>query len=277
MMDIVLLYPMSLKTSSIHIVSSAGGNHTALEILDRPQSRDFYRTRGKELMSLGESYHIEQSGFIILSQSHLEMSGDQFAPNGVQSAALLLSKYLGLHEFRFSSSGIEHQVKALIEERDLDCAYVQCDFINLPRSISMHQLSAGEQVFLVELGGVTHVLIHGMPPEDPIAFSAYHNQIVHELDLNTRRSVGVCWVSNGPHTIDLHAFMWVRLIDSYVYETSCASGSIAASFALGCEFVRQPSGKTIRIQHDRSLTSIGCEIKLIHSLAKTDMLASAGA
>tara|TARA_Y100000031_G_scaffold155820_1_gene207860 strand:+ start:898 stop:1680 length:783 start_codon:yes stop_codon:yes gene_type:complete len=255
---------MSPATNSIFIISSAGGNNTALEILESSRDREYYERRGSELMNIGRPYDVEQSGFIILQDSRMEMAGGEFCGNASRAGALVLSHALSLPQFRFSVSGTQHFVKACIADKHLNGAYVQCDFLKLPSNVQHITLSTGVPAFLVDLGGIVHVLIEAPFPDDEASYTRQHREVMDELGLQDRDAVGVNWIQRHGNKLMLHPVVWVRAIDTFFYETSCGSGSIAASFATGSEFIQQPSGKTIRVTHDRDITSLSSEMEIVH-------------
>ena len=254
---------------SIFMVTAAGGNCTALEILDEPRDRQWYQTRGRELEQIGKPYDVEQAGFVILPETRLEMTGGEFCGNASRAAALLLSKVLGLKTFRLNVSGTPHQVKATVSDEKLDHAYVQCDFTKLPNQVDHVSLSTGEDARFVDLKGIVHVLVFAPFPEGKDGdgeerYKKDHRRIMSELNLAHHPAVGVCWIQKDSRRTRMDPVVWVRDADTFYYESSCGSGSIATSFATGAEFIEQPSGKTIRVHQEGEITSLASEMEISH-------------
>lgn len=249
---------------TIYIVSAAGGNHTALEILDEPRDRSFYESRGRELMHLGDAYQIEQSGFVILRTCHLEMAGGEFCGNATRAATLLLSRALEQLAFNLTVSGAEHPVRAYVTHDDERHAHVSCTFHRLPTTVTEVTLSSGETARVVDLGGIVHVQIEQAFPRDKEVYESAHRRITAELGLAQRDAVGVCWLMRNADLVQLHPVVWVRAIDEMFYESSCGSGSIAVNAATGQQDIVQPSGKRIRVEKADDQTVLTSEMEVIH-------------
>ena len=81
-------YEVIMKSKQL--VFAAGGNGIAIETLDAPLSRQEYQERGRALEAEFEPTGAEQAGFLIPSERHFEMAGEEFCGNATRSAAVLL-------------------------------------------------------------------------------------------------------------------------------------------------------------------------------------------
>ncbi len=264
---------MDINPHHVYIVSAAGGNLTALEVLEAPRDRAFYQSRGQELMNvesdkIAEGEEIEQAGFVILQTSHMEMTGGEFCGNASRAGALLLSEALSLNSFTQTVSGLDQngepaRVKASVRDHELNSAYVQCDFTDLPGSPVDVTLADGQAAKLVDLGGIVHVLIDAPFKNEKAWYEAEHKKVMEHLDLFSRPAVGVCWIRPKDNCTKLYPVVWVRDANTFYYESSCGSGSIAANQVTGAEFIEQPSEKTIRVRVTGNVTSLSSKMEII--------------
>lgn len=82
-------------TKNQTLITAAGGNGTAIEILDQALTRQEYESRGKALESDFVADGVEQAGFLIPSDRHFEMAGGEFCGNATRSAAVALYERYG--------------------------------------------------------------------------------------------------------------------------------------------------------------------------------------
>ncbi len=230
-----------------YIVTAAGGNPTIIEVIEEPLERSLYEKHGRDLMNIGASSGVEQSGSLILPKNtslpHFEMSGGEFCGNAARSAALILSQFGYGKTFQFTMSGIKKPVLAQVRVID-GISIVDCTFFDFPV-----ELKTGEMVEkIVDLGGIIHIIIHGPFPDE---YEKIHQHLRDQFRLNERGAVGVIWVENNKEgKIKIEPVVWVRSIKTFFHETSCGSGSIAVVFAEGlseAEIV-QPTGESIFVK-----------------------------
>ena len=242
---------------SLYIVTAAGGNPTAIRLLPKPESPEWYAREGNLLMRKTASLGVEQAGFLILSENRFEMSGGEFCGNAARSAALLLSRFSDTEEGAFQMSGYAGMVSFRVQSQNESRASVTCVFDQLP--ISTMRTNDGQQI--VDLGGIVHVVISGALPAD---YEAQHRELTRSLGLSDRAAVGVCWTEQRDGVFTLHPVVWVKAIDSFFYETSCGSGSIAASVVTGAQVVTQPSGEAIEVTRVGKQVSLQSRMEVIH-------------
>lgn len=227
------------------LVTAAGGNGTAIEIIDEPLSRSDYESRGKVLECDFESQGAEQAGFLVLSENHFEMAGGEFCGNATRSAAVLLHQVHGQDEMSFTVSGFNGTVTASVKSLTDATFYVEAAFPGMQAETQQVVLEDGSPASIVDLGGIVHVVIEGDFPADPEQYGSAHRNIVAQFNLGDRDAVGVVWCQRSAGAITMHPVVWVRAVDTFYYETSCGSGTIAVGRVTGVPSIVQPSGMTI--------------------------------
>ena len=102
------------------IITAAGGNATAIDILAAPLTRAAYAARGQALVATYAAQGVEQAGFLIrtANAAHFEMAGGEFCGNAARAAALLLAPQGGAVSFSMSGfAGITKIGRASCRER----------------------------------------------------------------------------------------------------------------------------------------------------------------
>jgi diaminopimelate epimerase len=231
--------------NSRFVITAAGGNGTAIDIIARSLLRAEYATRGKELGKQTEPFGAEQAGFLIPSEHHLEMAGGEFCGNASRSAAILLSEIEKSASVSFTVSGFSGQVSADVKPLGGNKFDVVCHFPGLSTATRSVMLEDGASATLVDLGGIVHVVIEKpLPQEDE--YRKQHKEITRYLGLLNKGAVGVIWITmQQDGSVFMHPVVWVRDVDTFFYEQSCGSGSIAVSKVTGLEAIVQPTGQTI--------------------------------
>ena len=231
------------------IITAAGGNATVIDTLAAPLTRAAYAARGQALIAAHAAQGVEQAGFLIRTAgaAHFEMAGGEFCGNAARAAALLLAPQGGA--VSFSMSGFAGWVQAEVARRAADF-WVRCRFPGMRAAVQSVRLDGGSAAALVDLGGIVHVVLEAAFPAAADVFRARHRALCAQLDLLTRPAVGVIWCERVQGRVAIHPLVWVRAVDSFFYETSCGSGSIAAAVVFGVGEVRQPSGQEIEVAQD---------------------------
>lgn len=232
------------------IITAAGGNATAIERLAAPLSRAAYVIRGQALVNAHAAQGVEQAGFLIgtateaADSAHFEMAGGEFCGNAARAAALLLAPQGGT--VSFSISGFAGQVEAEVVRRATDF-WVRCRLPGMQAVVQPVRLDDGSPAALVDLGGIVHIVLEAAFPTAPDIYRAHHRALCARFNLSSRPAVGVVWCRRTSGSVAIHPLVWVREVDSFFYETSCGSGSIAAAAVCGTGVVRQPSGQAIDV------------------------------
>lgn len=244
------------------LVTAAGGNGTAIEIIDQPLSRQDYESRGKVLEGDFEALGAEQAGFLVLDENHFEMAGGEFCGNATRSAAVLLHQEYGKDVMSFTVSGFDGIVNASVKPLTDTKFFVEAAFPGMQVKTEEVTLEDGTPASIVDLGGIVHVVIEGEFPSDPDEYSAQHRRIVDQFNLGDRDAVGVVWYKKSGDAVVMHPVVWVRGVDTFYYESSCGSGTIAVGRVTGVPSIVQPSEMTISadITEDRVVLKSEMEV-----------------
>ena len=238
------------------VITAAGGNATAIEVIDSRLSREEYEKRGVELME--EFENVEQSGFLILKDRHFEMSGGEFCGNAARSVAILLSDDKD-EEILFTMSGFNGVIEASVKEIGPKRFFVSCFFPEF--KISVTEKKFGESnVNIVDMGGIIHCVIN---ETIPLNYEKKHKEIMDFLNLNSRDAVGVIWVEENQDSVNINPVVWVNSIDTFFYETSCGSGSIAVSKVFNINTINQPSGGVIEVYFVENDVTLKSEMEVL--------------
>jgi len=245
------------------LVTAAGGNGTAIEIIDAPLPRSQYETRGKVLGDEFEPFGAEQAGFLIPSQSHFEMAGGEFCGNASRAAALLLSDIENRSEVRFTVSGFDGTVDAVVNKTSDTLYDVRCEFPGMPTDVRQVVLDNGQRASIVDLGGIVHVVVEGDFPEDDAVYKDMHRAITKQFGLGDREAVGVVWFERTGTGVQIHPVVWVKAVDTFFYEASCGSGTIAVGRVTGETEITQPTGKNIRAEITPGNVALESEMEVV--------------
>lgn len=250
--------------SSMVVITAAGGNGTAIEIIDDPLTRMEYSSRGRLLGENAEKLGTEQAGFIVLSQGHFEMAGGEFCGNASRAAAVLFSELRNARDVSFTVSGFKGVVHATVDKRADGKYSVYCRFPGMSVDVRPAK-SRGRTVDVVDLGGIVHVVIEDKFPAQQDTYQEIHHRLTEELNLRERDAVGVVWVERKGNSVEIHPVVWVRSVDTFFYESSCGSGAIAACAVTGVSDIVQPTGKIIRAEINDDLVSLKSDVEVIYS------------
>lgn len=214
------------------------------------------------------TYHLgaEQVGYVEESQNpkaiaHLQMMGGEFCGNATRSLAFMLvaRKFPNIliensiARFYLTVSGVEEPLEVEVE----------CDNNNNPLSAkvqmpiynNINSVCKKENVDLVSLEGISHIIVDN--DKNPFNKDSYKDDFIEfrdNLNLQNKEAVGVMWKTvEEDNTISMEPVVWVKETDSYYYETSCGSGTVALALAIAKESsniyqqfkIYQPSGKYI--------------------------------
>lgn len=244
------------KKRKVYIINAAGGNATAIMLLDVPLKRKEYSEIGEKMISDFNRFKVEQAGFLLMGSSHFEMSGGEFCGNAARAAALLLFRYG--KEASFTMSGFNGLIKAELEESQ-DGPIIMCTFQNLnPQA----QSTSNKKIKIVDLDGIVHIVISEKFPKDN--YENIHKNLTADFNLKERSAVGVIWMNFVENKLKIDPVVWVKEINSFFYESSCGSGSIAAAVVSGYEEIHQPSGKIIEVSKNQSGISLKSEMEVIY-------------
>ena len=245
------------------LITAAGGNGTAIQIINQPLTREEYETRGKVLGGKMEDIGAEQAGFLVLNDSHFEMAGGEFCGNATRAAAVLFSEAKNNKEISFTVSGFKGTVNAQVAKSSDHTYQVSCVFPGMPTDVREVILDNGQPASIVDLGGIVHVVIEGAFPDDEELYTAAHRSITEKFNLGDRDAVGVVWFEKNQGSAVMHPVVWVKAIDSFFYETSCGSGTIAVGRVTNISSIVQPSGKTISADFTEDAVILESEMEVV--------------
>lgn len=252
-----------MNSTTTAVITAASGNGTAIEVIASPLARTEYVSRGRILGESTEKLGAEQAGFLVSSQSHFEMAGGEFCGNASRAAAVLFSELRGTGDVEFTVSGFKGLVSATVDKRSDNEYYVRCRFPGMP--VRVYPVEDYEQTInIVDLGGIVHVVIESRFPAQAEVYRETHHRLTEELGLRERDAVGVVWVESKSDFVVIHPVVWVRSIDTFFYESSCGSGTIAACAVTGVSDIIQPTGKIIRAEVDGDFVTLESDMEVIH-------------
>ncbi len=228
---------------NLYIIAAAGGNITAIQVLAVPKTKAEYENLGRDLINNNQAQQVEQAGFLIVSDNHFEMSGGEFCGNAARAVAILFAQIKKQHQVEFTMSGFPGLVQGQVKDLGQNKFFVQCRFPNMPLKIKA--LSLNQPATLVDLGGIVHVVMETEFPSK--SYESEHRQVVKTLGLENREAVGVIWTSRVGSEVKIDPVVWVKGVDSFFYESSCGSGSIAAARVLSASRIIQPTGQMIEV------------------------------
>jgi diaminopimelate epimerase len=245
------------------LITAAGGNGTAIQVIKQPLARSEYELRGKLLGDEMEHIGAEQAGFLVLDNSHFEMSGGEFCGNASRAAAILFAEATGSKDVSFTVSGFHGTVNASVDQYSDNQYYVRCEFPGMPTGVQEVILHDGQDAAIVDLGGIVHVVIDGIFPSDPEAYRAAHSAITKQLKLSERDAVGVIWFNKSHDAIVMHPVVWVKAINTFFYEESCGSGTIAVGRVTNSTSIVQPTEKTISVVFKEGVVVLESEMEVV--------------
>lgn len=219
-------------------MADPAGNRTAFAEGDVPP--ELYAAVGAAILK-DKDLNAEQAGFILPplrdSAGRLEMMGGEFCGNASRSFGLLLGRRSGRkpgERVPVEVSGSKEILKVLLKE---DGSWVS---MPLPQAIIELTLpgEAGKESGIfssdgsgllrfpaVVLEGITHIILEDIKPSETLAH-ALLNKMARETDVD---AAGAIFISEGEMT----PAVWVRATDSLIWESSCGSGTLAATVWLG--------------------------------------------
>jgi hypothetical protein len=251
------------NSTTTAVIAAANGNGTAIEVIASPLTRAEYVRRGRILGENTERLGAEQAGFLVSSQSHFEMAGGEFCGNASRAAAVMFSKLRGADNVEFTVSGFKGLVSATVDRRSDNEYYVRCRFLGM--SVGVYPVEGHEQTInIVDLGGIVHVVVESRFPAQAEIYRETHHHLTEELSLRERDAVGVVWIERKDDSVAIHPVVWVRSIDTFFYESSCGSGTIAACAVTGVSDIIQPTGKIIRAEVDGDFVTLESDMEVIH-------------
>ncbi len=197
--------------------------------------------------------NVEQVSFYEFDQKNklarLELAGGEFCGNATRSLAyLLLNGKKG--QIRIRVSGTTKKLIAGIKKEGT--AFAQMP-INNPKSIR----KLNSNIFRVDLEGITQLIYLQNQQIDLKKLKKLASEILQKENLiYSVPAAGVMFIKEKGDFIDMEPVVWVRDIETLLYETACASGTAAVGLWKASQEnnpytevkIQQPTGKIIKAQ-----------------------------
>lgn len=249
---------MKIMVNQVFVIAAAAGNVTAIKVLNQALTRAEYERIGRDLIESNRAQQVEQAGFLIINDGHFEMSGGEFCGNAARAVAILWSKIKNQEKVEFTMSGFPGRVSGLVQALGGEKFRVTCEFPGMP--LIVRPLNLEFPATLVDLGGIVHVVVEADFPRE--TYTEEHRRLTQELNLGQREAVGVVWVKKIGTSVKMDPVVWVKGVDSFFYETSCGSGSIAVAKVLPVEEIIQPTGEIISVLINDKVVTLKSEMEV---------------
>lgn len=262
-----------------------GGNDTFL-VLNESLQREVYPRVNQVI--LGRYPQFEQGAVLERSANNgvlrMQMTGGEFCGNATRSAAALIAETFtngvslasvadysliqrdgSLLTFSLEVSGADNLVSARVS-RDKQGWDVE---IGLPRmagrdvAFGVPLTLAGERVecTVVSLEGISHILI----PDSEVPFKNDQERFqlmvadaISQLEWANKAAFGLIWVKEGGDKVAIEPVVYVKSLQTCIYESACGSGTIAVALAATPDgesrvmSVQQPSGAVLTAKIDQA-------------------------
>lgn len=177
----------------------------------------------------------------------LELAGGEFCGNATRSLAYLLLK--GKRgELDIEVSGTSEKLKAGVKIK-------KTAFAQMPVKKKQSLKRINKKLFRIDLEGITHLV--SLESTDTLSSNQLKSRALNILKkenlIYSIAAAGVMFIKEYKGFIELKPIVWVRDIETLLYETACASGTAAVGIYKTNENqknsnktkVLQPSGKFI--------------------------------
>lgn len=254
--------PVSDKRTKQYCYSilQPGGNNTMLikGIPEKKLRKSINDTAMKQYSK------IEQVGFYTYSpfskSGRLEMAGGEFCGNALRSlACILLRGKKG--EIPFQVSGVNRLLRAGVKNKDI--AYAEMPIKETPFCIS----KLTDNLWQIDLEGISHLIKPSVRKLGEKNAKILAKKILKKTGLQkSKPAAGVIFVqkAESDNRLCIEPVVWVRDIQTFFYETACASGTAAVGIWKSFQvknpdvsiFVRQPSGCIIKANIKKNKTKL---------------------
>ena len=208
-------------------MADPAGNRTAFAEGDVPPEQ--YAAVGAALLK-DQELSAEQAGFVRPALSsgagRLEMMGGEFCGNAARSFGLWLGVLAGKKSgdtVPIEISGSSSVLDVLLEENG--------SWISMPLPERIIDIAVVDDTGTtlcfpaVVLEGITHVILENTEVSEELARTVVEKAV----EITNAEAAGAIFVEQDHMT----PFVWVRATDSFIWESSCGSGTLAATLWLG--------------------------------------------
>ncbi len=241
---------MKKNTYQITIIRPAGNDQLLIQgIVDK----QYRRAINDEMIR--RFPNVEQVSFYEFDKKknigRLELAGGEFCGNATRTLAYLLLKGK-LGTIKLQVSGTKHLLTAGVKKPNT--AFAQMPIFANKQFVK----KISNTLFRVDLEGITHLVsyekILGRKPKE---LKSYARNILKEQGLlYSVPAAGVMFFTENNNEINLQPIVWVRDIETILYETACASGTTAVGICQSLQeknnyfktIVRQPSSQSMTIE-----------------------------
>lgn len=223
------------------LVADCSGNITIMVLT--PVDRSDYKVVAQALLD-NEAMCGEQVAFVVpgdLNDDKMEMCGLEFCGNASRAFALYTAASTnkldaGYGEVSVSVSGCDVPLAARVHDAEVVPGSMACDAVvemDMPVPVSARELTGAELGIskgglLVDMDGISHLILTDVAPSAAL-FDDVKARIYEDIDPDMPAfGIMFCDTVNELMT----PVVYVRDVDSTYFEGSCASGSVAASYAL---------------------------------------------
>lgn len=231
-----------------YTILNPSGNTTALVDFDGTRLTAAQRKDVNDQI-MSKHPEVEQVGFIYptVDGMSLQMAGGEFCINA--SRAVTYIYYLRSRQYtcKMSVSGYTGVVYGEVRDSIVSA--------NITWPLPTIRMIGGYQI--VDLPGITHVIVDAPErPTDSMRLKKTAQQLMQRLGLQSRYpALGVMYVYKEQSQIYLFPVVYVRDIDTLIYETACGSGTIAASYVALSKYTQQSITLTYIQPSSKALTA----------------------
>ncbi|MDB4978214.1 MAG: hypothetical protein JWM56_400 [Candidatus Peribacteria bacterium] len=201
---------------------------------------------------MAEYPEVEQVGFVCFGEAgnELMMAGGEFCGNATRSAvALALNGRPG--SITMHVSGASRPLNAGIDEKGNS-------WTEMPILSSLDAIQPGknEQEVVVTMEGISHIIVFVDTVEaDQQVLKQKAMNLIKEYGLDENPAAGVIFTRNEEGIYIIDPIVYVKSIDTLIYESGCGSGTTALAMSLAKQKgqsvekleVMQPSGMPIQV------------------------------
>lgn len=235
-------------------ILNPGGNKTALV------NGCEYTTNQKKLINktiMAKHIQVEQVGFLSNKINRLEMAGGEFCINASRCAIYEYSKE-SKNPIELSVSGTNKKITGRIlndnkVEIKLDICRNIADLIDEKNKLTYVKIDGILIAILDEEKSKQY--IGKLRENEEIAKEEIKQFMIRNIE-TTEKAIGLMLLENVSNKIKVNPIVWVKDIDTVVYETACGSGSLGVGIynyyknnEKQIELI-QPSGYSINIELD---------------------------
>ncbi len=218
-------------------IYNPAGNITALVLGDE------YNLKQKKLinkMIMDKEPKVEQVGFVSQNYKRLTMAGGEFCGNASRCATLYYTENQQSIELEIN----DYKIKAGVNEKKK----VWCEIPIMQYKI----IKIYKNIYKVVLKGITILVVEKIASYKNLKQNA--RELIKKYNLDDD-AVGIMFVERIKNYIKIYPIVWVKAIDTFFFENSCGSGTVAVSMLeswitkkTNKYSIKQPSGEFLETE-----------------------------